>query len=87
MVTARTIARRPAVLFCNEPTGGLDIATGVLVFKAIDRVNRESGTAVAVVPHRVAIAGKAERVLRLVNGKVVEVTASTSGRTPAELRR
>ena len=54
---ARAIAKRPDVLLCDEPTGALDIATGVLVLEAIERVNRELGTTTAVITHNAAIAG------------------------------
>ncbi|HEY8443144.1 MAG TPA: ABC transporter ATP-binding protein, partial [Xanthobacteraceae bacterium] len=54
---ARAIAKRPDVLLCDEPTGALDIATGVVVLEAIERVNRELGTATVVITHNAAIAG------------------------------
>ena len=44
---ARAIARRPDVLLCDEPTGALDAATGVLVLEALERVNRDLGTTTA----------------------------------------
>ena len=68
---ARAIAKRPAVLLCDEPTGALDITTGGIVLDALDRVNRELGTATVVITHNSAIAGMADRVVRLADGRVV----------------
>ena len=73
---ARAIAKRPAVLLCDEPTGALDITTGVLVLEALDLVNRELGTATVVITHNAAIAGMADRVVRLADGRVVGVEAN-----------
>jgi putative ABC transport system ATP-binding protein len=70
---ARAIAKQPDVLLCDEPTGALDISTGVLVLEAIARVNRELGTTVAVITHNVAIAAMADRVLRLADGRIASV--------------
>ncbi len=70
---ARAIAKQPDVLLCDEPTGALDISTGVLVLEAIARVNRELGTTVAVITHNVAISAMADRVLRLADGRIVSV--------------
>jgi putative ABC transport system ATP-binding protein len=70
---ARAIAKRPAVLLCDEPTGSLDITTGVVVLEAIDRVNRELATATVVITHNAAIAAMADRVVRLADGRVVGV--------------
>jgi putative ABC transport system ATP-binding protein len=70
---ARAIAKRPDVLLCDEPTGALDITTGVVVLEALDRVNRELGTATVVITHNAAIAGMADRVVRLADGHVVGV--------------
>ena len=70
---ARAIAKQPDVLLCDEPTGALDIATGILVLEAIARVNRELKTTVAVITHNVAIAAMADRVLRLADGRIASV--------------
>jgi putative ABC transport system ATP-binding protein len=70
---ARAVAKRPAVLLCDEPTGALDITTGVLVLEALEHVNRDLGTATVVITHNAAIAGMADRVIRLADGRVVDV--------------
>jgi len=69
---ARAIAKRPAVLLCDEPTGALDCATGVRVLQAIERVNAELGTTTVVITHNAPIAQMAHRVLRLADGRIVE---------------
>jgi putative ABC transport system ATP-binding protein len=82
---ARAIAKRPAVLLCDEPTGALDIATGVVVLEAIERVNRELGTAAAVITHNAAIAAMADRVVRLSDGQVLSVERNARKAAPREL--
>jgi putative ABC transport system ATP-binding protein len=75
---ARAIAKRPDVLLCDEPTGALDITTGVVVLEAIERVNRELGTATVVITHNAAIAAIADRVVRLFDGRVAGIQRNTS---------
>jgi putative ABC transport system ATP-binding protein len=75
---ARAIAKRPDVLLCDEPTGALDITTGVVVLEAIERVNRELGTAAVVITHNAAIAGIADRVVRLFDGRITEIHSNSS---------
>ncbi len=67
---ARAIAKRPHVLLCDEPTGALDISTGVVVLEAIVRVNRELGTTTAVITHNAAVAGIADRVVMMSDGRI-----------------
>lgn len=82
---ARAIAKRPRVLLCDEPTGALDVATGVVVLEALERVNRELGTCTAVITHNAAIAEMADRVLRLSDGRIAASGANPRRRAPAEL--
>jgi putative ABC transport system ATP-binding protein len=82
---ARAIAKRPAVLLCDEPTGSLDIATGIVVLEALARVNAELGTTTVVITHNAAIAEMADRVVRLADGRVVSVERPPVKRAPAEL--
>jgi putative ABC transport system ATP-binding protein len=69
---ARAVAKRPDVLLCDEPTGALDAETGRLVLKTLIDVNREVGTATAIITHNAVIAGVADRVLRMTGGRIVE---------------
>ena len=82
---ARAIAKRPAVLLCDEPTGALDISTGVVVLEALAQVNAELGTTTVVITHNAAIAQMADRVIRLADGQVTSVEDQTSKLRPREL--
>jgi putative ABC transport system ATP-binding protein len=82
---ARAIAKRPEVLLCDEPTGALDITTGVLVLEAIERVNRELGTTTAVITHNAAIAQMADRVIHIADGRIARIDVNTKKLSPGEL--
>jgi putative ABC transport system ATP-binding protein len=82
---ARAIAKRPAVLLCDEPTGALDISTGVIVLEALARVNAELGTTTVVITHNAAIASMADRVIRLADGRVVSVEDQAAKLSPHDL--
>jgi putative ABC transport system ATP-binding protein len=82
---ARAIAKRPDVLLCDEPTGALDYATGKVVLDVIARINRELGTTAVVITHNAAIAGMADRVLRLADGRIAGVDVNARRLTAAEI--
>jgi putative ABC transport system ATP-binding protein len=82
---ARAIAKRPAVLLCDEPTGALDISTGIVVLEALARVNAELGTTTVIITHNAAIASMADRVIRLADGRVAAVEERADKLQPAEL--
>lgn len=71
---ARAIAKKPEVLLCDEPTGALDVTTGITVLEAIERINRELGTLTVVITHNAAMAAMADRVLHLSDGCIVKET-------------
>ncbi|MCB0378366.1 MAG: ABC transporter ATP-binding protein [Bdellovibrionales bacterium] len=70
---ARAIAKQPRLLFCDEPTGALDVKTGIMVLEAIQKVNKTLGTTTIVITHNVAIAEMADRVITLVDGRVEHI--------------
>ena len=82
---ARAIAKQPDVLLCDEPTGALDLATGVVVLEAIARVNEELGTTTVVITHNAAIASMADRVIRISSGMIAEIQKNERRVSPAEL--
>jgi putative ABC transport system ATP-binding protein len=69
---ARALANNPPLLLADEPTGNLDTESGKVVLKALEDVQRETGTTVVVVTHDPSIAAAMERVITLVDGQVVE---------------
>lgn len=71
---ARAIAKRPDVLLCDEPTGALDFATGRVVLAALARVNQTLGATTVVITHNAGIAGMADRVIRLADGRIASET-------------
>ena len=85
MAIARAIAKRPDVLLCDEPTGALDIATGILVLQAIEKVSLELGTTVAVITHNAAISEMADRVISLGDGRIVSEKVNPHRRPAREL--
>jgi putative ABC transport system ATP-binding protein len=83
---ARAVAKRPSVLLCDEPTGALDFRTGILVLDVIERVNRELGTATAIITHNTPIAKIADRVVTLADGRVQSERTVEQRARPDELR-
>ncbi|NND92218.1 MAG: ABC transporter ATP-binding protein [Granulosicoccus sp.] len=73
VAVARAIAKRPEVLLCDEPTGALDVATGITVLEAIGKVNSEIGTTTVVITHNAVIGGMADRIITLADGSIVDV--------------
>jgi len=82
---ARAIAKQPDVLLCDEPTGALDYETGLIVLQALAEVNRTLGTTVAVITHNAAIAGMADRVIRMRSGRITDVQRNAHRLAPTEL--
>jgi len=82
---ARAIVKRPDVLLCDEPTGALDVQTGRLVLEVIARINAELGTTAVVITHNAAIAGMADRVIHLGDGRIQRIERNAHKLSPSEL--
>ncbi|HEY5218807.1 MAG TPA: ABC transporter ATP-binding protein [Gemmatimonadaceae bacterium] len=72
---ARAFSNEPRILFADEPTGNLDSDTGQRIVELLEQMNRESGTTIVLVTHDAALAARANRIIRLSDGVVVQDTA------------
>ncbi|WP_434617712.1 ABC transporter ATP-binding protein [Tabrizicola sp. M-4] len=82
---ARAIAKRPELLFCDEPTGALDSATGVLVLEALEQANRSTGATTLIITHNAAIQQIADRTLRFADGRIVEEVTNAARKRPDQV--
>ena len=82
---ARAIAKNPSVLLCDEPTGALDSETGILVLEALERANSELGTTTALITHNADISGMADRVVRIMDGRISAIERNTTRLRAADL--
>lgn len=82
---ARAIAKRPEVLLCDEPTGALDLATGIRVLEALAFINETMGATTAVITHNTSIREMAHRVLYFGDGRVSRVETNDQRKSPKEL--
>lgn len=82
---ARAIAKGPDVLLCDEPTGALDVKTGVRVLEAIEHIHKELGTTTVVITHNAVIADMADRVISLKDGLIAGIRVNTVRLRPQDL--
>jgi putative ABC transport system ATP-binding protein len=82
---ARAIAKNPTVLFCDEPTGALDSATGRAVLHVLNDVNARLGATVLIVTHAAATAAMAHRVIHFADGAIREVVENETRLSPDEI--
>jgi putative ABC transport system ATP-binding protein len=68
---ARAFANEPRILFADEPTGNLDSDTGAHIVELLESLNRESATTIVLVTHDLTLAGRAQRIIRLSDGRVI----------------
>ncbi len=75
---ARAFAAKPSILFADEPTGNLDVATGEAIIKLLFDLNAKSGTTLVLVTHDMNLARRCQRVLNLQNGQLKEIVLNES---------
>lgn len=82
---ARAVAKNPDVLLCDEPTGALDSKTGIVVLKALQKVNDNLGTATVLITHNIVIGGMADRIINLHDGKISGVRENETRVSPEQM--
>ena len=82
---ARAVAKNPDVLLCDEPTGALDSKTGIVVLKALQKVNESLGTATVLITHNVVIGGMADRIISLHDGQISDIKINETKTSPDQM--
>ena len=85
VAVARALAKRPALVLADEPSGSLDIQTGIEVLDVMRTLNRETGQTFVLVTHNAVIAQMADRVVRVGNGEVHSVEHNAQPLEPRQL--
>lgn len=83
---ARALATDPSVMLCDEPSGSLDFETGKHIFKLLRELNRENNKVMCVVTHNAPIGEIADKVIRLRDGKIADITVNENPLDPDNLR-
>lgn len=82
---ARAVAKQPAMLLCDEPTGALDSTTGVLILKLLQDLSNYKGTTVVIVTHNAILAEAADKVIRIKNGQIESISINENPRKVTDL--
>ena len=82
---ARALIKNPKILLCDELTGALDSKSARLVLKFIEEVNKKFHTTIIIITHNEAIAGMADRIIRIKDGQVSSNTENSNKKTAEEL--
>ena len=83
---ARALCKDPKLLLCDEPTGALDSETGVVILSLLQNMSREKGHTVVIVTHNASLAEMADKVIRIKNGDIADITRNTAPKDVSEVR-
>ncbi len=86
VAVARALATDPSVLLCDEPTGSLDFETGKHIYKLLRALNKERGKVICVVTHNAPVGEIADRVVKLHDGQIADITVNEHPLDPDRLR-
>lgn len=82
---ARSLAKNPKLLLCDEPTGALDYNTGKAILKLLQDTGRQTGMTVIIITHNSALTAMADRVVQVKNGTVVDSRVNPNPRPVSEI--
>ncbi len=82
---ARAVCKNPVMLLCDEPTGALDSETGVVILSLLQKLCRENNKTVIIVSHNAILADTADKVIRIKNGRITEVTRNDTPKDVSEV--
>ena len=82
---ARALAKKPAVMFCDEPTGALDEKTGKIVLESLVEANNKLKTTMIIVTHNPGIALIGDRIIKMNSGKIVEEIKNEKRTNPKDI--
>ncbi len=82
---ARALANNPPLLLADEPTGNLDTESGRIVIETLQNIRSETGTTVVIVTHDLELAKKADRIVTLVDGRIVDAKKTSEIRAALSL--
>jgi putative ABC transport system ATP-binding protein len=82
---ARAVAKQPAMLLCDEPTGALDSKTGVLILNLLQEMSNNKNTTVIIVTHNAILADAADKVIRIKNGQIESITINENPKKVEDL--
>ncbi len=83
---ARAVAKNPAMLLCDEPTGALDFKTGIKILSLLADVNQKYKMTVVVITHNAAIGNMADKVIKMRSGKVIDIIENETKVNPEEIQ-
>ncbi|MDR0886671.1 MAG: ABC transporter ATP-binding protein [Clostridiales Family XIII bacterium] len=82
---ARAVAKNPTMLLCDEPTGALDSETGIVILEMLQKMSRDRDKTVIIVTHNAALAEAADKVIRIKNGKIRDITENATPKSISEV--
>lgn len=86
VAVARALAKRPALLLCDEPTGALDLETGIRVLEALVEINSRYGSTTLIVTHNADVARLGSRVIHFLDGRIRKIETNAVRARPADLK-
>ena len=86
VAVARALAKRPALLLCDEPTGALDLETGIRVLEALVEINGRYGSTTLIVTHNADVARLGSRVIHFLDGRIRAIETNAVRARPADLK-